>query len=348
MGISTDAQRERRGFRMFRGSWRRRRYHVSEGYIRPVAGELTVEYDPLDSSTNDGLPAYLRLVNINEFDDHQIADFCSQFGILGLFQHDLLQVRYTPTSNGAIQCRHDPPPPHYFEVLETPYSRYELDGRGSWPDEILRPKIEDLQRFPADDESFEDMAIEALDQEYLDEWKTDRTKRGLVVVEDVEGIREQPLGGYFRRFFPASGNEFPSLHAPQLWDYLCEPLPAFRTAVLNLRAVFEEWQAGPIGSSRHAGWQTTFLAPALMRARPMPVNGELTWLFPSLLTALYMQLFLDCISARQPRFCANENCLRRAFVADRPDNVFCSDKCRHAQKQRVRRRERTKAKLSPR
>lgn len=87
--------------------WVRRPYHVRDGWIRPVLDGEPELYDPFagyyhDRHPREGESAYLALAALNLKDERAIEGWVSRYGLLGLFQDGLLQVRHVdPGAPGA-------------------------------------------------------------------------------------------------------------------------------------------------------------------------------------------------------------------------------------------------------
>src|SRR5437588_12575417 len=72
--------------------WMRRRYFVQGDYIRHVLESDLERIDPFEDQ--DGHALHLDLVRLAESDARAVEEFASRWGLLGLFYHPILQVRY--------------------------------------------------------------------------------------------------------------------------------------------------------------------------------------------------------------------------------------------------------------
>lgn len=356
--------------------WWKQRYFVEDGLIRPVVGSKREMYDPLEAYFQRHLwrinpPLHLALARLNPLDDEQVERFCSTWGLLGLFQHPLLQVTYVPGSKGGALPRHNPPQ-HFTEVVETPLFRLERparDGtgrlqrmasaiRGSGPsaDEQSRDQDEELARQLAAAE--------------LQDWWEDPTWGGeAIVLRDGQPQRLE-LVQHFVHYFPAASlpvfeikgadllwsdpkmlPEFPTWSSTWLWDELCEPLEEFRDAVNEFKNLSQisasvksmkrvDRTRVELLESRFNGHLAQTGLRLCYEGRWSVDPGTQSWkreyFCPSLLSTAYLQLMLAFTGETPLRFCESISC-RKAFEAERPRQRFCSRVCQKSQQQRRRR-----------
>jgi hypothetical protein len=339
----------------FATQWARRSYFIERGHIKPIPQSKVRVYDPFKQqplnrnlSSKDGdRPLYAQLINVDEWDEKDIIRFCNDFGLLGLFQHNLIQARYVPTDDGRVQCLHDPPF-DFPEIIEGPSFRSELTPLSQRVDEDeVQYRIREAVRFSPQlgscEEELREDIVEELREEALEFWRKDRRCRGLVIRWTPACWVEEPLIFYFRTYFPGAGLTFPSLHAPELWDSLCEPVGEFRQSVMNLRSLFHtwsEWSASSKAPGDHT-WASRAIDEELLRVHPTTA-GSGSWFCPSLLSCIHTTMYLDITRQKLPRKCANSKCERQYFLANREDNQYCSSACQASAKQR-RLRERRKS-----
>jgi hypothetical protein len=333
-----------------RSWWVRRRYVIAGNFIRPVRGATVEDYDPYAEDASQR-PAYLELAGLDTTDERAVEEFVSRWGLLGLFFHPLLQIQLASSRSGDADraytvrdlLRSDCSDP-VTELLEQDPA---VKGTATlWDSGRGEYSVRDLERYCHD--YFPDL----------------RTERGDAAGEpgDYGNLRRHP---------------FVILASGQLWDYLSEPLDAFRAAAADFQAFFADcvrWSEGSGGSEdartarrlvelqgrveshlRHVypvfGYEVE--AGEIGAAsevpgpdhdsegwweRPVP-PGRLTleWVYPSLLSGAYGVLLRDLMSGRHLRYCANETC-GRPMVADNPTRIYCSERCLNTTRHRAFRR----------
>ncbi len=344
------------------GCWTRRRYFVEEGLIQPLPRGATEEYDPFISyygsdSTWSGRSLYLELLELDIGSEHAIEGFTSRWGLLGLYQHRLVQIRRAE-ADLDLSTKIDRVPEYLVEHFEAPSSTPEWVNVERWwlTREQLETDPEGAKRF-------------------FRAWLNTRKPHTVAsaIVASSEGYYEElPLGDYAQRFFPhppklsldsekvfqmlrstaqaLEDDDFravdqieqvkqliasvPRLGSKWFWERLCEPVDEFRQAVEELRSVFAGCTDREDKLAVGLAMQTC--TRHIRRVHPIPhfEEGALTWRwsFPSLLAAAYMMLFLDvAVEGRKLRYC--EGC-GKSFVADRSDKRFCGRACQNRSNQR--------------
>src|SRR5689334_8898179 len=80
--------------------WIQGEYEVEGGYVRPAPGATFAHYDPFDYRRGGGSRLWQALQRLEVDDPQAIARFATEWGLLGLLHHDLLQFsyRYGPRS----------------------------------------------------------------------------------------------------------------------------------------------------------------------------------------------------------------------------------------------------------
>lgn len=356
--------------------WVRRRYLVNEDYIIPTTDSPAVEYDPVAVDREGRTrPGGRRLVSevarLNTTKNQAIEEFTSEWGLLGLFQHHLLQVRYVPTKDGRVQPFHAPTTG--IEYCDGPDFR-EVRFFGTVPlthvEGSSTPALRPTERHPGDEVADFPERVQEERRHQPGRSRRDPSRRGEVITSEWPGatLRVIPLMDYFPAFFPGlfqrreeDDPTFPSIHSPDLWVELCEPLGRFQKEVEKFQATFHLCSLATAGEAdedkisqlcRDVSQRLRSVHPALalhQSVSPLSPPGDsgdtvfnrwqLEYRFPSLLSVAYMLLLEDLEAGRFFRYCANERC-RNAFLADRRDNIYCSLACTNAQKQRELRRRR--------
>jgi hypothetical protein len=321
--------------------WIRRSYAVDRDCLRPRLESPWEEYDPL-AEAEAPEPArrrgvHLALANLDPRDDRAVQQFASRWGLLGLAYHRLLLVRFE-----------DPDaPPDWRHSLQ-------LVSPGL-PFERFAPELFDalfghraVRGFAArwdQNSSIEELPATTHFSAYL----PDLPGRPGTVTVTSERERLRAL--------------FAVLLSDRLWDHLSEPLAEVRQAVERFQELYHylvDWSSGASPTYLHQRIERDFAVelrqvqqvpvyqPESPRGpesrstdpaeRPSPPGRWVSgWSYPSLLSVAYTLLYRELVSGRYARFCANETC-RRAFFGNRPDNIYCTERCRRAQKQRAYRR----------
>jgi len=362
--------------RALQAGWVRRRYFIRDGYIRPIQGSEVVVYDPFEEyygtdAARSGRSLYQHLVDLDLSDERAIEEFASRWGLLGLFQHRLVQVSHVGCDRYDYADHPDQPPTSLSHWNERP-GNGPLDRREGptihliYPDDYLRADEDERRsvrerghqlfrkwlaetRYPYGSVIVENAfgVLEEVEQDaYYSQFFLDLELARAIAEEDTRTDLHDPS----RKFLPPRRSRYPRISSPRLWDCLCEPLDLFREAAYELRDLYTltvrasspDAHAAP--SSQAADYLRQDFAQRLSRVHPLPGWQEqsrswtMAWSFPSLLSAAYAMLFVDFVVAgRKLRFCANETC-GKSFVSDRSDRKYCSERCQNAAKQREFRR----------
>lgn len=307
--------------------WVTRPYRIQDGYLTPVAGTVPNQYRPLAEgveSAPEGGRKFLHeaLGSLDWTDMEELEAFASQWGLLGLFYHDLLQIRFETGSKTGGWRR------AWVTVIPDMAFSY-------W----LPEQIPVMQRY-----RLRGSVIVREGREYVEEGLVSYASRyfpGLLPDGEVKAASSDRTG--VKRLVPI-------LSTPDVWDHLCEPVAAFQDAAEEFRSVYElcaRWADGERGEERalqRAFWtHLRHVQPLALPPTDDPPEQECLdasghrwkagWSSPSLLAAAYMRLFLDLTAGRMPRVCANDRC-NEVFIATRPDRLFHSERCMKNAKQR--------------
>ncbi|MGV3723554.1 MAG: hypothetical protein ACO1SX_21875 [Actinomycetota bacterium] len=291
--------------------WSRRPYFVEGGYLRPVPGEPAEAFDPFEFGYGRYLTA---LGKLNLDSEESIKAFAMQWGLLGLFQHRLIQARHTGAGGRA-------------DVIE---------GLGFLavrpvPDGGLRPRPSTVLIQSADG-VIEEAPLEAFYQRYFPQF--DVTPEA-----------------FYRNEIPPIRNPMAALaHVCEPLDDFRAAVREFR-AVSRLCTAAQNGTlpAGYPHPSGHGYVETTdeadlreAFARNTRQVHPGPLRSvsdgwRMKWHFPSLLSTFYMLLLQDLTGGRLWE-CAREDC-RTPFVrVKRSDQKFCSPTCLNTVKQRNKRK----------
>ena len=347
-------------------TWRRQRYVVEGDHLVPATAADAEEYDPFDhyAGVSDiplGETPYLDLASLDLNDTEAIEQFASAWGLLGLFQHNLVQLRYVPTRDGRMQLRHDPP--LYIDEPSSTATTERISGflgAGSDFDDDLVPFAHewfsgqslDFQDGSRVRHSWDDLDTDDEREYVLDEvraverqrWLDDPAKRGEALYVDPHGeVQRASLDDYARPFFPnatVNPRTYPSIDSATLWGELHEPLEAFRSAAREFQrqvhfvADADEWSDD---LARAIERNLRSVHPRIeFHADEEGGRWVERWHFPSLLAACYTMLHLDLTKQRAVRICASDKC-DNAFIAERSDRMYCTPRCKNAHKMRLKR-----------
>lgn len=369
--------------------WVRRSYEIESrtGYIRPVKGSPQRPYDPFnpdadivrddpdvplhedlaalrlrswahDPSEEYGPPpaedpeaaAQRRRKALAE--SEEIRRFTSKWGLLGLFQHNLLEARYSLEPEGEDFRGYG----NDILVIDRPGEPVTIVRPSPFGPPTPAPEVRDQTWWAPLDPGW-GTAVVTVEQGGSTEVLPVRTYYERYLLADLGTPSLAAFGPPKASAPPDSG--FPSLGSDRLWDSLCEPVWLFRDAVTEFQDAMNQCAREDLSPSeaeelrmvlqRHASrvrtvveWRPNLehgvdgIANRRKRGYRPSVQWESRWAFPSLLSAAYMLLLLDLTKGHVVRNCARADC-RRIFRATRPDRIYCSPRCLNAQKQREHR-----------
>ena len=348
--------------------WRFTRYEVSDGLIRPASGAKLERYDPWKEreegrAAESYLPPYVKLARImSRWSDRgiavlgmpefhrDIADWCAQFGLLGILPQLVLSA--TPAGRWATVevGKHDERATQTLAPLRplsgsrllpqvTTYERSAAGWRTITTCEL--PYAAALERWPVG-AAEGDILPARLVAEYLVPESDSLPRPGTALIRNVlagyrlSGVRLwqivpiEQLG----RFFPAVPAEeratfaYPAPESETFWSQYTEPLVDFYQAALVLT---EPIQA--MAETAQSPWQAVEevarerLHDILFGISPRLPQGErhgVQWWSPSLMAHLAF-MALDDI-----RYGARVACCARChgfFIRRRPDNIYCGLGC---------------------
>lgn len=320
--------------------------------------------EPLPERAPHEVP-YHRLGQLDLANSAEVVAFTRRWGLLGVMQHNLVEARYVPSPRGWTRPWSDPNYPGIPEITEAPGfrarggdddPRFDEVERGDrsfltlqfgavgWLtfDEAATPQLheQELERLNPDDTVGFDHALDGL----CDAVAT------VLVRQETGDIARLSLEHYFSRYLPNAPldhppcqpgeRHYPSIHGPDFWPYLCEPLQEFVEAAELFQIAFNLALDAPneparrrLASEVHRGLAST--RPVL--APRETGKWELRWFCPSLLAACYLMLLTDLTEDRQLRRCAARDC-RQAFRARvgrgrSRQRLFCSKPCKNREMQ---------------
>lgn len=349
--------------------WAKREYVFdrSDLVFRP-AGTCVEFYDPLQVGYfdleavppgNRQPPLYALLWELDTTNVGTVRDFVSHWGLLGLFQHHLIESRYAASaprgqsdmSTGPLPARAHPET--FLEVTETPLRRDWKPWRTAPPPPraYTKPDVADHQLgdvHPAtveiDDPRISRQVAKRADAgaqrlEARADWESVR------VLHSPHGqVESMPLTDYYARFFPSG--RFASMHSKQLWDELAEPLTDIDQAVADLRENYDLCSRAKSERSWKLDRDVREVFDTHLQGVSLTVElaedragrWRAAWAFPSLLSAVYWMLREDFTKpGRRLLYCQRQDC-RKPLITDRSDKFFCTGgTCKNTHKSRVRR-----------
>lgn len=330
---------------IYSATWVKRKYCVGGEFVRPVPGEAPEEYDPFAAGyfgpqgTSPGRSVYLQLLDVQTSEPASLERFCSQWGLLGLLPHSLVQWQRAAPAGASGTVAQGPGYSTRFGAglagHPSEYREATLPARGTV---LFRDGMSGtLCQIPARD--YFRQFFPGLDGDVP--FDLDSPEVWEHLCEPVHHVWNAIVR--FKRAYqqlsawqtqkPLAPGEAPP--PPRLIIRDGKAIVP-RPTLINGGSLLEEWLWVELAGVRHIPPQ--FLKTPDIRYRLF---------FPSLLACCYVMLIEDFTIGRGLRYCQNEHCLK-PFVQSRPDQDFCRTECRDAQHQReYRRREAAKKKGLP-
>jgi len=308
--------------------WSRRRFFVEGGYIKPVIGSAIELYRPMEhyygvgsSSTKQSM--YLNLLSVQAPYPSSLEKIARKWGLLGLYQHHVVQVRWEVESG---------------------------DGQRTRP--VLSKPAELLYHYSAHWKAFGANSVQGFVTAIDDTGKPSNRESplltwGRLYFPDFDWIH--PLAPRMTSINCAGGEWelAPALHE----DFLCEPVDEVVHAITAFQETYmrcTQWSEGKPHTEAAELINKAFechLSRPELNTVLMP-GGEpksdhtgevdrvgrwkLDLSFPSLLGMAYYQMFQDLRDGRYMRYCRNKSSCGRAFVTDRKNSFYCCQSCRNA------------------
>jgi hypothetical protein len=339
-------------------SWMRGPYTIEGDYIKPLPEGEMERYDPFASyygadSARLERSLYLELIDL-ELGNHQAVErFVTTRGLLGLFQHRLVQLS-TVIAFPIGSLRGDAVPEMLFEAFHSPGSvpawtssgaAWLTDDTPAGPEarKVLYDRWRQRRPFPegwAISETVDGYYDVSSREDYYSHYFPDPLDEGVppeVAAEALRRVAKDPTSDEAAQILEllSYDDPYPRAGSNAMWVRLCEPLGDFYLAALELRATY---------SACAERKDPTSVAAALMnctrhlrRVHPIPHRTEeggwaWRWSFPSLLAACYTMLFLDfVVEKRRLYFCAE---CGKSMISDRSDKKYCDSTCQNRANQR--------------
>ena len=308
------------------GWWRFDRYEVRNGYIRPARGAVLTIYDPWaayrearaarqeKAAPYQSLLTFIQSLHVawSARDELRLADWCTEWGLLGILPHMAESVVLAPRWTRF--------PGHRLSADESPgvapaQRRYDRTNTG-WasraPVRLWREGEWTVVRGPAE----EGMLIPE------GSWPSGYARPGVVLREPFTGeYTQQQLSEWWAQYFPdvpeaeQDNYAYPPPLTPEFWQLYAEPVQSFLSVALEFRnalasferskppaeLTYEDREAIGVGLKRlHA-----FVAPVRPSLAPQADGSwRLRWLAPSLLASFAMMALQDIAEQRRVRACA--------------------------------------------
>lgn len=311
----------------FSGVWTKTGFFLEDGMIKENPSARSTTYDPFDHRT-----LYLEFAAIDEGSEKRIHDFVNRYGILGLeFRNNLDLAGFLARRLLRIQAR-------FLSQLEGEGYDKALDYLMDKIVGPIPPKVGLTRTISPDDEKrvhswWVSVASEEPIVEGVDAFVREARKLRLLIELKASLEQSKDIDALLR-----------ATEKLQEWGVST----AENSALINVDHVRR------LSKDRHGTKWTEELTlelkfvlhkltfDELQRAHPvlMPVDKwHLHFVARDLLSSMYVMFAQDIASGLTHRICKNETC-RNQFIPENPRRLYCSDRCREAQKQRELRRRR--------
>lgn len=290
---------------IIKGRWYRQKYYIDRGFIKPAPGWKVDDYNPFDfyrrgERERDNLHHIFASLDVD--DDAAIEGFCSRFGLLGLFNREILKVvSYSPVMAHLFKLPENSPYIGVQRFLDVLMPMDELMDTFHIPEEkFLLPKQDDLV--------MPDTRITVLDTwESVKDFKRECiTFRWIIDLQNAITDKDIPK---IRELFRNSDSRVYQAAAGEHDD----------TRILLGATGAVMWAVN--------GELENMVSPLLtFDDASNGISKNITWRCDSLLTSLYMMIFLDITRGVLTKRCEFEKC-RRYFEASGPEVKYCTPSC---------------------
>ena len=290
--------------------WYKQKYYLDQGFLKPIIGGRRDEYNPFDlykqgNRAFDSL--HFKFADLNLKDDTAIESFYSRYGPLGFFNREILKVvSYNPSLTHLFKLPNSSP----------------VAGVHRFSDELI--PMDDLidkfhiptSKLPIPNENDVVMPISEISS--FDTWESvDEFKRECasfkMIVDFRHAVAKQnyPLIRKILLENCSNPDEIRSYDNGQLLANANFFIIAYvNTELDNMVSPCLDFDQSSLGISKN-----------------------ITWRCNSLLTALYMMLFVDITRGASTCRCSNEKC-RRRFEPVKPGTKYCCPSCQTTAKTR--------------
>lgn len=283
-----------------KGRWHRRKFYIDRGFIKPVPGWRVDDYNPFDfyrPGERDNLHYIFASLDLG--DEAAIEGFCSRFGLLGFFNRKILKI-----------VSDNPSRAHRFNLPgNSPYAGVQKTSRELMSmDELIETFHIPEEKFPKPKEE-DDVVIPNPRITVLDTWESVKdfqeectTFRWIMDLQDAISEKDIPK---IRELF----------HNRKYGEVDKDD----DTSVLLSATVAVMWAVN--------GELENMVSPSLaFDDSSSGISKNITWRCDSLLTSLYMMIFLDITRGVLTKRCEFEKC-RRYFEASGPEVKYCTPSC---------------------
>ena len=290
----------------------RRNSYLENGFIRPITGSVPEDYNPFDfykTGEKDTESLHREFANINLSDDKDILRFYNKYGALGLFRHEYCRIVALPITESK------------YDQKDRMSNVYAVDRISDY----LTPIDEIIARYGVDKS-----IIPSIDDNGMFE-----DKNGYLTNFEIEAC-----------YTSENINDFKSICSEYkaLLDLKCALDGKDYDAIRELLVLYSKTYESYVNDRSNEGL-LSLAASAIISEVSTHVEGmatpqlqwsqdgtgisnEITWRCDTLLSAIYLMLFLDIINSNQTRKCVE---CQRYFEANptKKNNIYCSSSCRN-------------------
>lgn len=326
-------------------------YEVRNGFIRPSADATLVSYDPWEEydawkngSAAGHQPPYQSLFAlVNRVrsnvarDQRAIADWCSQFGLLGILPLSAESVSLAPYWI-------EPPLPHDDPVpFDAEYLRYDLRG-GQWHSTVVDAHV----NTDSPDSDFRPEKPVPPERWISPRSTSERFRSRPGLFSSVEATDSSDLKRW-SSFFPAVPEAqrdifpYPQPLSTDFWPIYAEPVSLFLSYARDL---FDAVAFVP-KAKVPKGIKVTYTPDVMLEYFLEPIGISIErdgdgrpqqrWRCPSLLSMFAMMAILDLGEGFRLLRCADPQC-ETPFITRSYQSRFCSDRCAWRTRKREQRK----------
>lgn len=298
------------------GHWYRKKYYTDRGFLKPDPDSKAEHYNPFDfyNFSLDGRVAdYLhhKFANLDLNDEAKIENFYSSYGPLGLFNREIAKiVTFTPN------------------IIFTPISeKFFVAGVQRHSDDLMSTE-EMSHLFHISEEKILDFK-----KGNFTDWDVRLT--ALDTWESIKDLKKECL--LFRWLLDLQDAIFE--------DNILRIRDLFKQSdnkVYQDRSEKSDDKGILLSASNTVIWMINAelqnMVSPLLSLNGLKISKKVTWRCDSLLSSLYMMLFIDITRGVHTKRCTHKKC-GKYFESSTKENKYCTEACeRKARQQRYRER----------
>lgn len=290
---------------------KKRHYYLEGGFIRPIKDSPPVDYNPFDFYINgdkDKDSLHRQFANIDLSNEDEILGFYNKYGSLGLFQSKYSNIVTLPDyeiknynlSSVYITNKTSSSLVPIGDVINT----YKID-------EDIIPQIDENGDFKDKDGYLVTFNVDACyTSEEIEEFK--KFCNEFRIILDLKFALENKDYEDIKRllvlYSKGCKDDIENNNEEKL-------LSSASTAIIITMIEYIEGMVNPLLQWNSQG---------------TGISKDITWRCKTLLSSIYMMLFMDITSGNLTKKCKNIKCKNKYFEANKSKktNVYCSDKCR--------------------